>query len=65
LEAAGNLQLCTGQEAGCEAAMHSLFNSSTTQAGLLADASNAGSSLNWHVSLQTLIISAPSCCHPY
>ena len=37
LEAAGNLQLCAGQEAGCEAAVHamqSLFHSSTTQAVL-------------------------------
>ena len=44
LEAAGNLQLCAGQKARYEAAvhaMHSLFHSSTTQAVLLADASNA------------------------
>jgi len=54
LEAAGNLQLCAGQEAGCEAAvhaMHSFFHSSTTQAVLLADASNAFNSLNRRVSL--------------
>jgi len=54
LEAAGNLQ---GQEAGCEPvvhAMHSLFNSSTTQDVLLADASNAFNSLNRRVSLHNL-----------
>ena len=57
LEAAGNLQLCAGQEAGRKAtvcAMHSLFHSSTTQAVLLADASNAFNSLNRHVSLHNL-----------
>jgi len=57
LESAGNLQLCAGQEAGCEAAVHamqSLFQSSTTQAVLLADASNAFNSLNRRVSLHNL-----------
>ena len=38
-----------------KAAMHSLFHSSTTQAVLLADASNAFSSLNQYVSLHNLL----------
>ena len=62
LEAAGNLQLCAGQEAGCEAAVHamqSLFHSSNTQAVLLADASNAFNSLNRHVSLHNLHFICP------
>ena len=57
LEVAGNLQLCAGQEAGCEAivhAMHSLFHSSATQAVLPADASNAFDSLNPRVLLLNL-----------
>ena len=52
-KSAGNLQLCAGQEAGCEAAVHtmqSLFHSSSTQAVLLVDASNALNSLNRRVS---------------
>ena len=62
LEASSNLQLCAGQEAGCEAAVHamqSLFHSSTTQAVLLADASNAFNSLNRHVSLHNLHFICP------
>ena len=50
-KSAGNLQLCAGQEAGCEAAVHamqSLFHSSSTHAVLLADTSNALNSLNRH-----------------
>ena len=62
LEAAGNLQLCAGQEAGCEAAihaMHSLFQSSDTQAVLLADTSNAFNSLNRRVSPHNLHFTCP------
>ena len=62
LNAAGNLQLCAGQEAGCEAAVHamqSLFHSSATQAVLLADASNAFNSLNQRVSLHNLHFICP------
>ena len=61
-EAAGNLQLCAGQEAGCEAAVHamqSLFHSSSTQAVLLADASNAFNSLNRRVSLHNIHFICP------
>ena len=49
LEAVGPLQLCAGQDAGCEAAIHamrSLFAEENTEAVLLVDASNAFNSLN-------------------
>ena len=48
-EAAGPLQLCAGQEAGCEAAIHAIrqiFQSSENEAAILIDASNAFNSLN-------------------
>ena len=49
LEAAGALQLCAGQEAGNEAAIHAMrhiFEDDTSEAVLLADASNVFNSLN-------------------
>ena len=42
-EAAGSIQLCAGQQAGSEAAMHAMhqiFNDPDSQAGLLVDAFN-------------------------
>ena len=48
-EAAGAIQLCGGQIAGIEAAVHAirqLFSNETTEAILLVDASNAFNSLN-------------------
>ena len=51
-----------GQEAGCEAAVHamqSLFHSSSTQAVLLADASNAFNSLNRRASLHNIHFICP------
>lgn len=47
--AVGNLQLCGGQDAGCEAAVHSMhdiFTSNETEAVLLVDAENAFNSIN-------------------
>ena len=49
LEAAGSLQLCAGQDAGNEAAVHAMraiFCDDSTEAVLLVDASNAFNSLN-------------------
>ena len=43
-EAAGSIQLCAGQQAGSEAAMHAMHqicNDPDSQAGLLVDATNA------------------------
>ena len=47
--AAGGFQLCAGQEAGVEAAvhaMHDVFQSNDTEAVLLVDAENAFNSIN-------------------
>ncbi len=49
LESAGCLQLCAGQQAGCEAAAHAMgeiFNEEETDAVLFVDAANAFNSLN-------------------
>ena len=55
--AAGSLQLCAGQKAGAEAAVHAMnkaFNKSDCEAILLVDASNAFNSLNRHVALRNI-----------
>ena len=57
MEATGVLQLCAGQEAGCEVAVHALrevFNSSDSEAILLVDASNAFNSLNRKMALRNI-----------
>ena len=54
LRAAGPLQLCAGQDAGCEAAVHALrelFEQAHTDAVLLVDACNAFNCLNRQVAL--------------
>ena len=57
LEAAGSLQLCAGQDAGNEAAVHAMraiFCDDSTEAVLLVDASNAFNSLNRQVALHNI-----------
>ena len=57
LEAAGSLQLCAGQDAGNEAAVHAMraiFCGDSTEAVLLVDASNAFNSLNRQVALHNI-----------
>ena len=63
MEATGVLQLCAGQEAGCEVAVHALrevFNSSDSEAILLVDASNAFNSLNRKMALRNIRHLCPS-----
>ena len=57
LDAAGTLQMCAGQIAGCEAAAHSVrehFQESDTEAALLVDASNAFNTLNRSIALHNV-----------
>ena len=57
LEAAGSLQLCAGQDAGNEAAVHAMraiFCDDSTEAVLLIDASNAFNCLNQQVALHNI-----------
>ena len=56
-KAAGVHQLCAGQEAGCEAAVHSLraiFESADSEGVLLVDATNAFNRLNRQVALHNI-----------
>ena len=56
-DAAGSLQLCAGQIAGIEAAVHSMkeaFSSEGTEAVLLVDASNAFNALNRDAALHNI-----------
>ena len=53
-EAAGSLQLCAGQIAGIEAAVHAAFSNDDVDAVLLVDASNAFNSLNRDVALHNI-----------
>ena len=61
--AAGPLQLCCGQDAGCEAAVHAMrtvFDTDTTDAILLVDATNAFNNLNRLVALHNIQYLCPS-----
>ena len=59
----GTIQLCAGQEGGCEAAVHAtrmFFSSEECEGVLLVDASNAFNSLNRKVALHNVAILCPS-----
>ena len=61
--AAGPLQLCCGQDAGCEAAVHAMrtaFEADSTDAILLIDASNAFNNLNRKVALYNVRYTCPA-----
>ena len=63
---AGVMQLCAGQKAGCEAAIHSMrsvFANPDTDGVLLVDATNAFNSLNHQVALTNISILCPA-MHP-
>ena len=60
--AAGPLQLCAGQDGGCEAAVHAMrkiFVDQDTEAVLLVDASNAFNSINRQAALHNISIMCP------
>jgi len=62
-EAAGPMQLCAGQMAGIEAAVHAInasFQCANTEAVLLVDASNAFNSLNREAALHNIRHLCPS-----
>ena len=59
----GALQLCAGQQAGCEAAIHAMrqgFTQPNTEAVLRGDATNAFNCLNRKVALQNILRICPS-----
>ena len=61
-EAAGSLQVCAGQDGGCEAAVHamrSIFQDANTEGCLLVDASNAFNSLNRKAALHNVSVLCP------
>ena len=61
LKVTGSLQLCAGQEAGADAAIHAvrtLFQDESTDAAILVNASNAFNHLNRQVALHNF----PSIC---
>ena len=63
LKATGSLQLCAGQDAGSEAAIHSvydMFNAKNAEEVLMVDASNAFNSINRESFLHNTKIICPS-----
>ena len=61
-EAAGPLQVCAGQDGGCEAAVHAMraiFQDADTEGCLLVDASNAFNSLNRRAALHNVCVLCP------
>ena len=62
-QATGALQMCAGQQAGCEAAIHAMrqiFEHPLMEAVLMVDASNAFNSLNRQVALRNILHICPS-----
>ena len=56
-DAAGPLQLCAGQDGGCEAAIHAMqdiYSQQDVQGALLVDASNAFNSINRQAALHNI-----------
>ena len=63
ITSAGPLQLCAGQESGCEAAvhaMHKMYKEKHTEAVFLVDAANAFNSVNRKVFLDNINVVCPS-----
>ena len=62
LEASGPLQVCAGQESGCEAAIHAMsqtFADEDIEGALLVDATNAFNSINRQAALYNISIICP------
>ena len=62
-ESVGGLQMCFGQQAGVEAAihaMHDMYNCDDCEAMLLVDPTNAFNSLNRKVAMLNLEIICPN-----
>ena len=61
--AAGPLQVCAGQVAGCEAAIHvmrDLYCDDRSEAALLVDASNVFNSVNHQAALHNISFLCPA-----
>ena len=59
----GSLQVCAGQEAGCESiihAMQAIYEEETCEAVLLVHASNAFDSVNRYIFLHNVAITCPA-----
>ncbi|XP_066926215.1 uncharacterized protein [Clytia hemisphaerica] len=62
-DSVGSLQVCAGQDAGCEAAIHALreiFRQDDTEAVMLVDASNAFNAVNRNAFLHNVNVICPS-----
>ena len=63
LKSTGSFQLCAGQDAGSEAAIHAvyeMFNEESTEAVLMVDASNVFNAINREAFLHNKKILCPS-----
>ncbi|XP_042877753.1 uncharacterized protein LOC122256861 [Penaeus japonicus] len=61
--AVGNLQVCAGQKAGCEAAIHAMrtiYNDPDCDAVLLVDAANAFNNINRQAAIHNMKMKCPS-----
>ncbi len=63
MDAFGPLQVCAGQESGCEAAIHAMhhaFKEDNSEGALLIDATNAFNTINRQTALHNISVSCPS-----
>ena len=63
IQSVGSLQVCAGQDAGCESlihAMRTIYEDQSAEAVLLVDASNAFNSINRNVFLYNVEVICPS-----
>ena len=63
VDASGPLQVCAGQESGCEAAIHAMrqaFKGVEIEGALLVDATNAFNSINRQAALHNISVICPS-----